>query len=66
MTALLLLFSLSLSHQIFYPDLINKSQAPTYTVTPIKDNPDFAVLQFHAGPPYEVKTHTSCLKSSLD
>ncbi|XP_019856665.1 PREDICTED: cactin-like [Amphimedon queenslandica] len=38
---------------IFYPDLINKSQAPTYTVTPIKDNPDFAVLQFHAGPPYE-------------
>ena len=46
--------SLPPSLQIFYPDLIDKSEAPTYTVTPMKDAPDFAVLQFHAGPPYEV------------
>ena len=24
--------------------------------TPIEDNKDFAILKFHAGPPYEVRT----------
>lgn len=38
---------------IFYPDLIEKTQTPEYTITPIDENPDFAVLKFHAGPPYE-------------
>ncbi|WAR27383.1 CATIN-like protein [Mya arenaria] len=38
---------------IFYPDLIDKSRTPEYTVTPIPENPDFAILRFHAGPPYE-------------
>ncbi|KAL4237947.1 hypothetical protein ACF0H5_002657 [Mactra antiquata] len=38
---------------IFYPDLIDKSKTPEYTITPIPENPDFAVLRFHAGPPYE-------------
>lgn len=38
---------------IFYPDLIDKSMTPEYTVTPLADNQDFAVLRFHAGPPYE-------------
>ena len=37
---------------IFYPDLIDKSKAPTYSVEP-SDSADFAVLRFHAGPPYE-------------
>uniref|UniRef100_F1KZD5 Splicing factor Cactin n=1 Tax=Ascaris suum TaxID=6253 RepID=F1KZD5_ASCSU len=37
---------------IFYPDLLDVTQTPTFTVTPC-DDPDFAVLRFHAGPPYE-------------
>jgi len=38
---------------IFYPDLINKSATPQYTITPCADNRDFAILRFSAGPPYE-------------
>jgi hypothetical protein len=38
---------------IFFPDLINKSATPQYFLTPCADNPDFALLRFHAGPPYE-------------
>uniref|UniRef100_A0A158P6K6 CactinC_cactus domain-containing protein n=1 Tax=Angiostrongylus cantonensis TaxID=6313 RepID=A0A158P6K6_ANGCA len=37
---------------IFYPDLLDPSQAPSFTVTPC-DDPDFAVIRFKAGPPYE-------------
>ncbi|KAK9502890.1 hypothetical protein O3M35_011577 [Rhynocoris fuscipes] len=38
---------------IFFPDLIDKSSAPEYYLTVCPDNPDFAILRFHAGPPYE-------------
>ncbi|XP_044734936.1 cactin [Chrysoperla carnea] len=38
---------------IFYPDLIDKSSTPEYFLTPCSDNRDFAILRFHAGPPYE-------------
>ncbi|KAH8272957.1 hypothetical protein KR026_008335 [Drosophila bipectinata] len=38
---------------IFYPDLMDKSQTPQYFLTPCPDNGDFAVLRFHTGPPYE-------------
>lgn len=38
---------------IFYPDLINKSATPQYTVTPCADNREFSILRFSAGPPYE-------------
>ncbi len=38
---------------IFYPDLINKGCTPQYFLTPCNDNKDFALLRFHAGPPYE-------------
>uniref|UniRef100_A0A1B6D1W8 Splicing factor Cactin n=1 Tax=Clastoptera arizonana TaxID=38151 RepID=A0A1B6D1W8_9HEMI len=38
---------------IFYPDLIDKNAAPEYFLTPCPDNHDFAILRFHAGPPYE-------------
>ncbi|KAJ6649824.1 Cactin [Pseudolycoriella hygida] len=38
---------------IFYPDLIDKSCTPQYFLTPCNDNKDFALLRFHAGPPYE-------------
>ncbi|GAA49403.1 hypothetical protein CLF_103019 [Clonorchis sinensis] len=40
---------------VFYPDLIDKSKTPTYTLTPCEDpsQRDFAILRFSAGPPYE-------------
>lgn len=38
---------------IFYPDLIDKNQTPSYTVTTCEDNKDFAIIRFKAGPPYE-------------
>jgi hypothetical protein len=38
---------------IFYPDLIDKNTTPEYSLTPCTDNTDFAILRFHAGPPYE-------------
>lgn len=38
---------------IFYPDLIDKSKAPTFTLTPCKDDKDFSTIRFSAGPPYE-------------
>ncbi|KPI94495.1 Uncharacterized protein C19orf29 [Papilio xuthus] len=38
---------------IFYPDLIDKSATPEFSLKPCADNPEFAVLRFHAGPPYE-------------
>jgi hypothetical protein len=37
---------------VFYPDLIDKSQTPKYFVE-ATDEKDFAVIRFHAGPPYE-------------
>ncbi|KAJ1978561.1 hypothetical protein H4R34_003161 [Dimargaris verticillata] len=38
---------------IFYPDLIDKSQAPTYVVEPDPDSEETVFLRFKAGPPYE-------------
>ncbi|XP_048584060.1 cactin isoform X2 [Nematostella vectensis] len=38
---------------IFYPDLIDKTVAPEYYLEPCSDTKDFAILRFHAGPPYE-------------
>ncbi|UYV69194.1 CACTIN [Cordylochernes scorpioides] len=38
---------------IFYPDLIDKSITPQFFLEPCADNKDFAILRFHAGPPYE-------------
>lgn len=38
---------------LFYPDLIDKSRTPKYTITPCKDNREFAIIRFSAGPPYE-------------
>jgi cactin len=36
---------------IFYPDLIDKSKPPTYSVR--QENKEYSILTFHAGPPYE-------------
>jgi hypothetical protein len=38
---------------IFYPDLIDKTKTPRYFLEPCADGKDFAILRFHAGPPYE-------------
>ncbi|GMH53799.1 hypothetical protein TrST_g8085 [Triparma strigata] len=37
---------------IFYPDLIDKSKTPQFFVE-AADSPEFCILRFHAGPPYE-------------
>lgn len=38
---------------IFYPDLIDKTQTPTFKLTPCEDDRDFCTIRFSAGPPYE-------------
>ena len=39
---------------IFYPDLIDKSKAPTYTIMPDgSKHGETCILRIHAGPPYE-------------
>ncbi|CAK5262963.1 unnamed protein product [Mycena citricolor] len=38
---------------IFYPDLIDKSKAPTYKIVKEDGNEDTVLLHFSAGPPYE-------------
>ena len=43
----------SLQFNIFYPDLIDKSKAPTYKIIKEPGNDDTVLLHFMAGPPYE-------------
>ncbi|KAJ0961018.1 hypothetical protein J5N97_001015, partial [Dioscorea zingiberensis] len=38
---------------IFYPDLVDKSKAPSYTVEKDGSNGETCIIRFHAGPPYE-------------
>ncbi|KAI9010444.1 mid region of cactin-domain-containing protein [Phycomyces nitens] len=38
---------------IFYPDLIDKSVAPTYYIEKDPDSPETVLIRFRAGPPYE-------------
>ncbi|XP_066921805.1 splicing factor Cactin-like isoform X2 [Clytia hemisphaerica] len=38
---------------IFYPDLIDKTHTPEFTLTQCDEDPDFAILRFKTGPPYE-------------
>ncbi|RQO85303.1 hypothetical protein POPTR_001G242900v4 [Populus trichocarpa] len=35
---------------IFYPDMINRTETPTYTC---EDDSETCIIRFHAGPPYE-------------
>lgn len=37
---------------VFYPDLIDKTKTPKYFLE-AADDPDFCILRFHVGPPYE-------------
>ena len=41
--------------QIFYPDLINKQDTPTYKIIPDPESADKSTcfIRFSAGPPYE-------------
>jgi len=38
---------------IFYPDLIDQSKAPTYKIVHEKGNDETVLIHFTAGPPYE-------------
>lgn len=38
---------------IFYPDLVDKSKAPIYTIEKDGDSGETCIIRFHAGPPYE-------------
>jgi len=38
---------------VFYPDLINKTAAPTYYIEKDPASDETVLLRFHAGPPYE-------------
>jgi hypothetical protein len=38
---------------IFYPDLVDKIKAPTYTLEKDGSNGETCIIRFHAGPPYE-------------
>ncbi|CAN8314624.1 unnamed protein product [Cochlearia groenlandica] len=38
---------------IFYPDLVDKIKAPTYTIEKDGSNSETCMIRFHAGPPYE-------------
>lgn len=39
---------------VFYPDLIDKTQVPTFFLEKDPEDPDdFCILRIHAGPPYE-------------
>ncbi|XP_024981287.1 cactin [Cynara cardunculus var. scolymus] len=38
---------------IFYPDLVDKTKAPIYTIEKDGDSAETCIIRFHAGPPYE-------------
>jgi hypothetical protein len=38
---------------IFYPDLVDKTKAPVYTIEKDGDSAETCIIRFHAGPPYE-------------
>ncbi|XP_048225666.1 cactin isoform X2 [Ricinus communis] len=38
---------------IFYPDLVDKTKAPTYTIEKDGNSDETCIIRFHAGPPYE-------------
>ncbi|GKV10194.1 hypothetical protein SLEP1_g21599 [Rubroshorea leprosula] len=38
---------------IFYPDLVDKTKAPTYTIEKDGNSTETCIIRFHAGPPYE-------------
>ncbi|KAL6532193.1 hypothetical protein OROGR_014163 [Orobanche gracilis] len=58
---------------IFYPDLVDKSKAPIYTIEKDGDSSETCIIRFHAGPPYEdigqIETdvdYRRCLRGNVD
>lgn len=41
------------SFNIFYPDLVDKNQRPSFTLEPDATDNNWCVIRFHAGAPYE-------------
>ena len=41
------------SFNIFYPDLVDKTRQPSFVVEADKTDPNWCVIRFHAGAPYE-------------
>ena len=41
------------SFNIFYPDLVDKTKQPSFAVEADKTDPNWCVIRFHAGAPYE-------------
>lgn len=41
------------SFNIFYPDLIDKKQRPSFSLEPDPTDSNWCVIRFHAGAPYE-------------
>ena len=37
---------------VFYPDLLDRTHTPRFFLEPA-DSDEFAIIRFHAGPPYE-------------
>ena len=46
-------FSAGYKFNIFYPDLIDKSQTPTFKIEKLPKEPGFCMIRFTAGAPYE-------------
>lgn len=44
---------MNLQINLFYPDLIDKTKAPTYKIIKEPGNDETVILLFQAGPPYE-------------
>lgn len=44
---------------IFYPDLVDKTKAPVYTIERDGNSSETCIIRFHAGPPYEDIVSTS-------
>jgi hypothetical protein len=40
-------------YNIFYPDLVDKSKIPVYTIEKDGDSDGTCIIKFHAGLPYE-------------
>ena len=38
---------------VFYPDLIDKTQTPSYRLEAVPETNEFCIIRFSAGPPYE-------------
>ncbi|PRP79592.1 hypothetical protein PROFUN_14526 [Planoprotostelium fungivorum] len=47
---------LGYTFNIFYPDLADVTKTPSYKILPA-ESPDYVLILFHAGPPYEVSHH---------